>query len=70
VGIREHLASADDHPLLLGWDGFQKELTNLLGVCSKPFETVTFFFPCSPPPPPPPPLWPAIVDYSYNYTIV
>jgi hypothetical protein len=49
VGIREHLASADDHPLLLGWDGFQKELTNLLGVCSKPFETVTFFFPCSPP---------------------
>jgi hypothetical protein len=25
-------------------DGFKKELTKPLGVCSKPIETVTFFF--------------------------
>ncbi len=25
MGIREHLASADDHPLLLGWMVFKKK---------------------------------------------
>jgi hypothetical protein len=38
VGIREQLASADDHPLLLGWMVFKKELTNLWEFVPNPLK--------------------------------